>query len=595
MPARVASPSPLPAPPAQLAPPALLAWSRAGPGRAGAFPAFALILALALALSLVLAATGPGHAQDQGPPMSAIDWLSDSVAVPPVAAPDVTDGTGGTEGTGGSTGAAGLGAGGPTLPATVLFPDTTADPGAFSPHLDPVAPVSVAPLDAPGTAPDSIGILAPAVTGLPPGLWGNARPEDVARRIRAERPEMLPALQALLQTILLAELDPPRGPGGDGREVFLARVDKLLEMGALEQANALLERAPRDDPQVIRRHFDVALLLGQEQPLCEVLAASPQLSPTYQARIFCLARAGNWESAALLLGTGTVLELIPEEDAELFARFLDPDLFEEEPPLALPRNPTPLTFRMYEAIGQAIPTQGLPLAFAHSDLRANIGWKARVEAGERLARTGAVSDNQLYGLYSERRAAASGGVWDRVAAVQKLERAMRAGYRAGTAEALPALWDALAQARVEVPIARILGPKLANMGLEGDAGQLAFRMALLSDDYETHATQAKPEAAFDRLLVGLARGMLTEAAPDDARARAVVDGFTAAGPPPRLAALVESNRLGEAILRAITLLAEGTSGDLDQVTDALALLRAVGLEDTARRTALEFLILDRQG
>ena len=36
-------------------------------------------------------------------------------------------------------------------------------------------------------------------------------------------------------------------------------------------------------------------------------------------------------------------------------------------------------------------------------------------------------------------------------------------------------------------------------------------------------------------------------------------------------------------------------GDLDQVTDAIALMRAVGLEDTARRAALEYLILDRRG
>ena len=62
---------------------------------------------------------------------------------------------------------------------------------------------------------------------------------------------------------------------------------------------------------------------------------------------------------------------------------------------------------MFEAIGQAIPTTSLAVAFAQADLRANIGWKARIEAGERLARTGAVSDNQLVGLYTERRAAAS--------------------------------------------------------------------------------------------------------------------------------------------------------------------------------------------
>ncbi len=549
--------------------------------------ALACAVAIGVTCPAALSQSAPDAPRQGGGPMSAIDWLSDSVTPAPPAS------------------------GASTMPDTApnSATDTTlATGGAHDAKIifRPIDPVSVAPLDAPGAGMAAIGILPASVTGLPGGLWGDGRPEHVARRIAAARPDMLPALQALLQTILLAELDPPRGgtpTQADGRAVFLARVDKLLEMGALDQANALLERAPQDEAEVIRRHFDAALLLGEEQPLCEVLAATPQLSPTYQARIFCLARAGDWSGAALLLGTGSVLELIPEDDAALFARFLDPELFEGEPPLPMPLNPTPLTFRMYEAIGQAIPTQGLPLAFAQSDLRSNIGWKARIEAGERLARTGAVSDNQLYGLYSERRAAASGGVWTRVAAVQKAERALHAGQAEAVAEALPALWDALGEARVEVPIARILGPRIDEMGLEGDPGRLAFHMALLSDDYEAHAARAAPATGFDKLLVAVARGMVTKDSAQEIgagtargeRARAVVDGFTANGPPKRLAGLVAANRLGEAILRAITMLAEGSSGDLDRVTDALALLRAVGLEDVARRTALEFLILDRHG
>lgn len=512
-----------------------------------------------LALLLTLLAAPPLAAQDADAPMSAIEWLSDSVAAPPTEA-------------------------GPAAPQ-----EPAVTPGA------PLAAVTVAPLENGGGRPDAIGILAPSVTGLPSDLWGASRAEDLVRRIRAERPEMLPALQALLQTILLAELDPPTDATADGRSVFLARVDKLLEMGALDQAGALLERAGPTDPEVFRRLFDVALLLGEEQPLCELMSATPELSPTYQARIFCLARAGDWTGAALLLGTGSALALIPAEDAELFARFLDPELFEDEVPLPLPLEPTPLTFRMFEAIGDAIPTANMPLAFAHSDLRDNIGWKARIEAGERLSRTGAVSDNQLVGLYTERRAAASGGVWERVAALQALEAGIAANDPAATAAALPRAWTLFTAARVEVPIARLFGTRLHAMGLPAPAGQIAYRMALLSPDYETVARSGAAEAPLDRLLAGVAQGVVEGLPAPDESARAVAEAFVTTEAPARLASLVRADRLGEAILRAMELLTEGAQGDLDQVTDALALLRAVGLEDTARRAALEFLILDRRG
>ena len=508
---------------------------------------------------MVLALAGLGGAaaaQEAGTPMSAIPWLSDSVATP--------------------------------QPPRVDEPAVT--PGA------PVAAVTVTTLG--GTRPDAIGLLPASVTGLPAGLWGQSRPADIARRFADLPAETLPAIGALAYRLLLAELDPPVLETAEtGAAIFLARVDKLLDLGALDQAEALLERAGPESPEVFRRWFDVALLIGEEDKLCEVLTDTPALSPTYQARIFCLARMGDWDGAALLLGTGRALGLIPEDDADLFARFLDPDLFEDEPPLPLPGQPTPLTFRMLEAIGQAIPPTSLPVPFPQADLRANIGWKARIEAGERLARTGAVSDNQLIGLYSERRPAASGGVWTRVERFQALDAALKAGDAEAVARALPPLWDSLSAARLEVPVAHVLGADLAGLALSGEAGRIAFHMGLLSPDYEAVAMAGLPDAATarDRVLAGLARGQVAGLSSSEARIEAVLDGFRAEGPPARLASLVEGDRLGEAILRAMALFSDGAPGDLDQITDALALFRAVGLEETARRAALEYLVLDRNG
>lgn len=518
----------------------------------------------AAAFLIGLGITTGAMAQDAGAPMSAIPWLSDSVDTP--------------------QGVPGTSAGLPLVDEPAVTAGGT------------VAAVTVTPLG--GTRPDAIGILAPSVTGLPQDLWGQSRPEDIARRFREMPAETLPAIQALTYKLLLAELDPPvMETAANGAVIFLARIDKLLDLGALDQAEALLERAGPDIPEVFRRWFDVTLLIGEEDKLCDVLSGSPALSPTYQARIFCLARMGDWDSAALLLGTGSALGLIADADADLFARFLDPDLFEGEPPLPQPDQPTPLTFRMFEAIGQSIPTTSLPVAFAQADLRANIGWKARIEAGERLARTGAVTDNQLLGLYTERRAAASGGVWTRVEALQKLEAALGANDPAAIAEALLPLWEALSAARVEVAIAHVHGGELAGLGLPGEAGRIAFRMGLLSPDYEAVAQAPLPEAAdtLDEVMAAVARGQVAGLRSSDARVQAVIDGFTAEGPPARLADLIQTDRLGEAILRAMALFSDGTQGDLDQVTDALALFRAVGLEATARRAALEYLILDRHG
>ncbi len=510
--------------------------------------------------ALILLASPAWGQSNAEAPLSAIDWLSDSVATP-VSVPQ------------------------PGLSGPVID-----EPGVASEVT--VGAVSVAPLGRP--LPDAVGILPASVTGLPHNLWGPARPEDLVRQIRAERIDMLPAMQELFYTLLLAELNPAESVGSSGYDVFLARVDKLLELGALEQANALLARAGPENPEIFRRWFDTALLLGSEDELCAVMRATPELSPTFTARVFCLARGGDWNAAVLTMDTGRALGFISEADEALLERFLDPELFENEPPLPRILRPSPLIFRMLEAIGEPVATASLPLAFAQSDLRANIGWKARIEASERLARTGAVRENQLLGLYTERRPAASGGVWDRVAAVQALDRAVKAGNIAAISEALPQAWESIQQAELEVPFARIYGRILTNFDLSQTAAPIALVLGLLSDEYELIAAEASHVPGFE-ILRALAKGQSEGLSSTDGRIAAVLAGFAATDVPARLRSKVDEGRLGEAILGAMALFTSGTRGDLDEITDALALFRALGLENTARRAALEYLMLERHG
>jgi len=229
-----------------------------------------------------------------------------------------------------------------------------------------VPEVTVLPLGA--VSPDPIGLIPPAASGLPRALWAGSEVETVAALIAAERVETLPALQALLQIVLLAEADPPRNAGLEG-QLFLARIDKLLDLGALDPAWELLDAADPATPALFRRYFDVALLTNREGRACQRMAAQPELAPTLAARIFCLAHVGDWPAAALTLNTARALGDVSAREDALLTRFLDPELFDGLPPLPVPQTPTPLDFRMREAIGEALPTLDLPRAFAHADLR----------------------------------------------------------------------------------------------------------------------------------------------------------------------------------------------------------------------------------
>lgn len=501
-------------------------------------------------VSLVIAA-GPLHAEE---PLSAIDWLSQSVATP---APVPVD---------------------PAKP--------TATEGVTQ------EAVAVTVIGAPSA--DAVGLLAPRVTGLPKALWGPGRTAEIVAMIGAERVESLPALRGLMLTLLLAEADPPADAGG-GAALLLARVDKLLDMGALDQARALLDAAGSRDPGLFRRSFDVALLTGEEDRGCRIMVESPGLAPTFPARIFCLARSGDWNAAALTLRTGQALGYVTDEEDALLSRFLDPDLFEGEPPLPAPARVTPLAWRMFEAIGEPLSTTTLPIAFAHAELRPQAGWRSQIEAAERLARAGAISANLLLGLYTERRPAASGGVWDRVAAFQRFEEAMATGDRDAIARTLPDIWSRMADVELEVPFADLYGRRLAELALEGEAGRIALRVALLSADFERVAAAQAPRDDTEAFLLALARGDVAGVAPTDTLGRAIAPAFQDHEPGPDIRRLTEENRIGEAVMTAMEKIERGVQGDLDGVTDGLALLREVGLERAARRAALELLLLERRG
>lgn len=496
-------------------------------------------------------------------PLSAIDWLSDSAAIP-VA-----------------------------LPAAPDASEVTEDAS--------VGDVSVTALTASGPA--ATGILPANVTGLPRTLWAGSDARALAAQIRLLRPSDIPALNVLSTRLLLAEAAPPRASGSvdptaEGEAFFLARVDQLLVRGAVEQAEALLAQAGTGPPERFRRAFDVALLIGAEDRACQTLRETPSVSPTYPARIFCLARTGDWMAAALTLNSARVLGEISTDEDTLLASFLDPELADELPPPNGLR-PNPLVFRMYDAIGEPLATGPLPLAFAHADLRSTVGWKAQLEAAERLARAGALPENRLLGIYTENHPSASGGVWDRVAAVQAFDKALGAGDAAKIAKSLPKVWTAATSSELEVPFARAFGERLEASKLDREAASLAFRIGLLTERYEIVALSARDagnlSGKIDPFLAALARGQLADVSPYDETSTAIARAFMGQPAPIELTQLALENRLGEALLRTILRIEESLGGDFAKLTQSLAFLRSVGLEDDARRIALQALILERRG
>ena len=270
----------------------------------------------------------------------------------------------------------------------------------------------------------------------------------------------------------------------------------------------------------------------------------PGVAPSFSARIFCLAHTGDWAAAAISLRGAEALDLIQPQQALLLTHFLDDGFVDAAETVPPSDRLTPLEFRIHEAIGQPLPTVTLPLAFAQSDLRLNNGWKARLEAAERLARAGAISSQRLRDIYAEQKPAASGGVWERAGAMRTMEAAIAAG---DPLTALPRAFDQFRAA----DMADVL------------AGMIA------EDLPQTPAPDGNEDAAQISGWLRQWQGLPVdqpEEIPQELQA-------SPSQPTP--------GRKGEALLSAMADIDAGIDGDLPRAARGLATLRALGLTEDA--------------
>ncbi|MDR9394361.1 MAG: hypothetical protein RI571_08545 [Roseovarius sp.] len=453
--------------------------------------------------------------------------------------------------------------------------------------------VDVMPLDA--ALPDAAGLLPAASTGLPRTLWRDSTTSALVTALDGLPDRPLPAVQALFYTLLLTEADAPFDAGSDAR--FLsARLDALRRYGAVSPALALVERAGPARASLFDHWLGLALLDGSEAAPCSALKRDPALSTAYAARVYCTARAGDWQTAALTFDAAKAVGALTPVEEQLLAVFLSPEAIDDATLPPPPRDVTPLTFRLFEAAGAPLATGSLPRAFAVADLRGTAGWKAEIEAAERLVRRQALPENRLLGLYTAREPAASGGVWDRAAMVQRVHTALRQGDTRAVAGVLPRAWPAMRDAGLGIAFAQLFGADLPQRDLPRDQQPLALRIGLLSPAYESIATSRRQTGGMDgetAFLVDVALGRVAPDAGTTPLQRAIATAFAASGPAPDHRPLIEAGKLGEAIIAAARQLETARRGDRARLGAALRSLRAVGLEDTARRAALQLLILRR--
>lgn len=492
------------------------------------------------------------------PPRSAIDWLSESIQQPP---------------------------------NFVISP-----PGAVPNTL--ALAISSTPLDMVNR--DSVGLLAPDKTGFPIAMWNGLASHEVIPLLEGVGAINLPEIAALYRQILLAQSDPPQNNGEEGA-LLLARIDQLFKRGALDEAETLVLLAGADEPDIFRRWFEITLIGQRTRAPCNALKEQPTLSTDVATRVICLARAGDWNAAAITVSLAESLGDIATADADLLVRFLDPEMFADLPDPGNPEQLDPITFTLRESLALPRPDGPLPLPYLNADMSLRTPARQRILAAERLVRASAIPPTLLFAAYRGARAASSGGAWGRAEAIQALDDALVAENDERLAGALTEAMVAFTEAGLFFAFAEEYADAVAHSPPGPETGLIApelRKLLLLSGrPLAVWAGLAGEDTTNVQLATALASHVHpTGPAPNNMPIAAAIQAAFSNLTPARtelneIMAQIESGHFGDVLLHAIHLLAKGRAADPRDLHEGLYLLRKLGLDAPARRAAIQLLLI----
>ena len=248
---------------------------------------------------------------------------------------------------------------------------------------------------------------------------------------------------------------------------------------------------------------------------------------------------------------------------------------------------TPLEYRLYEAIGEPIPAEYLPIQYSQSDLSGENGWRAQVIAAERLSSTGAIPENQILGIYTSNNPGVSGGMWERVKVVQDLDFALE--HEEDFEHYFQNAWRVFKKTDQITVFAKLFGLRVFEKNLSVKSREIAANLLLLTNNFRL----TKGYWNSSDIRFGLTTGDFSQVKASNEIEKIILKVFTEPSIPFLVEQKLNQGKLGEVILNALLQFETGIDGNLKDFSESLSTLNLIGLDNTARRAALTHLVVGK--
>lgn len=535
------------------------------------------------------------------------------------------------------------GIGSTPLPPLSAQPPESQPAQPAQPGRQPAAVGGTQPMPAPDAG--AAGLLDDSNTGLGASIWqGSSGAQLISLVPKLPAPQTQPSLRDLQLRLLLTKAPGPNASSGIDPLVPL-RAERLHAMGFSTEALLLTRGAAEAAPADAKGAFEKAL--GAQDPVAacgkvDEIAASQQILDLYwrKALLFCQIQREQTDQASLGLD---LIRETPDKDAGTkdFITLASVLLGESRSKkVKLAGSPDPLLTAMMLKAGlkpanvQSVqPPKPVGLAAAAAAARAaSLPLDARIEAAEFAFAGGLLSADELVQLYRQAKFIgdpltlpdspmtraqvyqAADQAFEPVRRAQFVQRALLNARSRGTYFSLAALYRPIAERITPAPNLAWFAPEAArlmfwsgnierggfwlnlaqgSLAAQQDAAgtvpglQILAQMAGLTGTYDADPVLTWQHSGGNPAIAERLRGIEAGLGLPGGIAP-VANGEAAA-----IGTAAQAGRRGETVLLALIALGGRGLGSADSATLAQALggLRAVGLEEEARRIGIEAAIL----
>ena len=446
---------------------------------------------------------------------------------------------------------------------------------------------------------NGIGLISIERTKFPSDLWRNSSEKVLSEKLNSMPNLTLTSTNKIFKRLLLVDAKPPLnsiGVKNMGYLFLLSRIDQLINLGAIDEVEEILNYIKEPSIEFMKRKIQVASLNGRLSKTCDLANKYPNFEGMLQFKIICLVRKNDWQAAALAFTVGSSLKQFDEKEKQLLLNYLDPDIENNSLHDIDINDLSPTNFYLMHGKKELIPPDILPNKYAYAFSLLGMPPKLRIKSMEQLASNYVVNANTLFSLYRSSLNEDKENANDARIIVMQLEQAFKSDSEQRKLLALKQATKVFQKKKLLMHLSNEYVDELKNLYYSDDQRlkNLAIALLSLNDGMTNEFVMLESSNPDINCLIDIKKKMFIKYETDSGLCELVkklnIAIIKQSFPTNRnLDAQMEK---GLILLESLNLLDNGLSTEFEEVKLSLSMLTKIGLIDLVNEISVELIALN---